>query len=212
MTIEGGPERRQTDGRVARRQRTRHTVLEAHAALMAAGHLTPTAAEIADAAHVSVRTLWTVFGDMEGLFRATTDYWFANDEQLRRQIDPGAPLAVRVAAFCAERVRRLESIAPAARAAGLLEHRSAALRESRRGHVRRVVEDVERVFATELVASGAQRAVLLDALVAATSFNAWSLLRDDLGRTVDDAGAAMSRAVGVLLADVRPAPARARRD
>lgn len=191
-------EREQRDGRVARGNRTRIAILEAHADLLREGELRPTAARVAERAGVSVRTLWAAFGDMEGLFRATTDYWFRADDELREEVDPAAPLDVRIAEFCAERVRRLENVGPAARSALLMEPFSSALRESRLGHLLRVVDDVERVFAGELDRAS-DRAALLDSLVSATSWYAWAVLRDDLERSVDAAHAAMCLTVTALL-------------
>lgn len=198
MSTSPEPGRRQTDGRFARRDRTRRKILEAHATLLRAGDLRPTAGRIAEQAGVSVRTLRDVFGDMETLFRATTDYWLASDESLRRTIDPDLPLPQRIEQFCTERTRRLEAISPAARAAALLEHTSDALRLSRRGHVQRVVDEVDALFAEELAALP-DPTVARDALVAVTSWNFWSLLRDDLQRDPAVAEAAMRRAVAELL-------------
>ena len=43
------------------------------------------------------------------------------------------------------------------------------------------------------------REAAFDALVASTSWNAWSLLRDDLGRSTEAARAAMGHAVSAVL-------------
>ncbi|EFQ84540.1 hypothetical protein HMPREF0063_10392 [Aeromicrobium marinum DSM 15272] len=194
------PEGRQfTDGRVARRERTRQRVVDAHTELLREGVLRPTAAHIAERAGVSVRTLWTVFGDMEALFGATTDFWFASDDALSRRTDLEADLPHRIAGFCDERVRRLENISPAARAAVLLEPVSPALRASRRRHAQRVVEHVEEVFAPELRAAGAEREELRWSLVAAASWNVWSLLRDDFGHSLEEASVVMRRTLTALL-------------
>ncbi|MGJ9412989.1 TetR/AcrR family transcriptional regulator [Aeromicrobium sp. CF4.19] len=190
--------RSQTDGRVERRLRTQRAIVAAHTALLRGGDVRPRAAQIAEEAGVSVRTLWAAFGDMEGLLQATTDYWFEVDDELRSSIDPELSLPQRIELFCAERARRLENISPAARAAVLMEVDSPTLRESRRGHVQRVLDDVARTFDAELEAVP-DRAVVFDAVVAATSWNAWSLLRDDLDRPVDAALAAMIRAVTAIL-------------
>jgi AcrR family transcriptional regulator len=183
---------------VERGNRTRRAIVEAHVALLREGDLLPTAARVAERAGVSVRTLWGAFGDMEGLLRATAGHWFELDDALRGDVDPAAPLATRIEQFCAERVRRLENISPAARAALLKEPFSEALRASRLGHVERVVHDIEAAFAPELDAAP-DRPALLDALVAATSWNAWSLLRDDLDRPVDAAHTAMLTTLRALL-------------
>lgn len=191
-------DREQRDGRVARGNRTRIAILEAHADLLREGELRPTAARVAERAGVSVRTLWAAFGDMEGLFQATTDYWFRADDALREVVDPSLALEERIERFCAERVRRLENVGPAARSALLMEPFSSALRESRLGHLMRVVDDVEHTFAAELDRAP-DRAALLDALVSATSWYAWAVLRDDLERPVEAAHAAMRLTVTALV-------------
>ncbi len=190
--------RTQSDGRAERRLRTQRAIVDAHTELLRSGEMRPTAARVAERAGVSVRTLWAAFGDMEGLLRATTEFWLAADDELRAQIDPMLPLGERIARFCAERARRLENISPAARAAALMEADSEALRESRRGHVGRVLHDVERTFGPELDACP-DRTAAFDALVAVTSWSSWSMLRDDLGRSVSASRAAMVCAVESIL-------------
>lgn len=187
-----------TDGRIARGERTRESIVAAHTALLREGDLKPTGSRIAARAGVSVRTLWLNFKDLEALLGETTAYWLAADDELGQPIDPGLPLAERVDAFCAQRIRRLENIAPAARAARLGEPFSPALRESRRNHVTRVRSEVESVFGTELDASGARRGLLVHGVVVAAGWAAWEMLRDDFGVEVDEAAAVMRQTIGVL--------------
>lgn len=193
----------QTDGRMQRSARTRTTVVEAHVALLREGVLRPTSAQIAERAGVSRRTLWSNFHDMETLLQNTVDYWFASDDALRDEIDVKLPLDQRISRFCAERARRLQNIAPAARAAILAEPYSEALRSSRAGHIDRVRGDLARVFAAEIAAAN-DRQTLVDCLITATSWNAWSLLADDHGYGAERCQAAMERAVRALLAPGRP--------
>lgn len=191
---------RQSDGRRLRGERTRRSIVDAHSALLREGDLKPTAQTIAERAGVSVRTLWVAFGDMEGLLDATTDYWLRSDWELREQVEPTLALDERLDRFVAERARRLENIAPAARSAALAEPFSAALQASRRHHVQRVRDDVEEVFAGELATlDPADRETQALALTAAASWNSWSLMRDDLGLDVATASAAMRRALAALL-------------
>ncbi len=171
-------EYRQTDGRMQRSERTRALVVAAHTELLREGVLRPTAAQVADRAGVSRRTLWSNFKDMESLLQSTVEHWFGLDDELRVEIDLDASLDERIAQFCAERERRLVNISPAARAALLSEPFSAALRDSRDRHIGRVREDLERVFAPELD-SHAEPDLLVDAMTAVSSWNAWSLLADD---------------------------------
>lgn len=193
-------EYRQTDGRMQRSERTRALVVQAHADLLREGVLKPTAALIAERAGVSRRTLWTNFRDMESLLGATVEYWFRTDDELRTEIEATAPLEDRILRFCAERERRLVNIAPAARAAVLGEPDYEALRASRRGHIARVRSDVQKTFAPEL-AEEDDPEQLVDALTAATSWNAWSLMFDDHGYPAERCRRIMERAVRALLGD-----------
>jgi len=189
---------RQTDGRMQRSERTRAQIVEAHVELLREGVLKPTAALIAERAGVSRRTLWSNFRDMESLLSSTVDQWFRLDDELRTEIDLDAPLEARIAAFCAERERRLVNIAPAARAAVLGEPDYAALRKSRAGHIRRVRTDLERVFAPE-IARSTDPEVLVDAMTVASSWNAWSLMYDDHGYPADRCRRLMEHALRALL-------------
>lgn len=188
------------DGRTARAQRTRAAIVDAHLALLANGDLKPTGERIADAAGVSLRTLWTSFKDMETLFAAAGERLIERELAVYHPIDPALPTAVRVSAFCAQRTTMLEILAPAARAAVIREPFSAALRHNRTVELGRVAAELSTLFATELAAVGADRDELLHALLAASTFAAWSVLRDQLNLSVETARAVMVRTVAALLA------------
>ncbi|MCD9199357.1 TetR/AcrR family transcriptional regulator [Aeromicrobium wangtongii] len=190
--------RHNTDGRIARGERTREAIVAAHTALLREGVLKPTAKTIAERAGVSLRTVWLNFKDMEALFAETTAYWQMADLELREDIDPGLPLEDRIDAFCAQRARRLEHLAPAARSAALGEPFSPALAHSRQVHVERVESDLAATFRPELAAR-TDRDVLARALFVAASWPTWSSLRDDLGLDVDEAAAVVCHTLRVLL-------------
>ncbi|WP_199906878.1 TetR/AcrR family transcriptional regulator [Aeromicrobium chenweiae] len=190
-----------TDGRVARGQRTRDAIVEAHTALLREGVLKPTAKVIAQRAGISVRTLWLNYKDTETLLGATTAYWLEADAELRDDIDPGLPLDERVERYLDMRARRLEHLAPAARSAALGEPFSVALQESRRQHVDRVRDDLAHVFAAELTAEGPGRDVLAAGLFVASSWPTWSSLRDDLGLDPDAARAVVRASLLSLLTE-----------
>jgi TetR/AcrR family transcriptional regulator of autoinduction and epiphytic fitness len=190
---------RHSDGRIARGERTREAIVEAHADLLRDGMLKPTAKVIAERAGVSLRTLWLNFKDLETLLEATTAYWLDADAALREPIDAGAPLPERIDLYCAQRVRRHEHIAPAARSSALGEPFSVALQRSRHEHVERSLQDLDTAFAPELEAAGDGRSALVNALYAASSWPAWSSLRDDLGLGADEATAVMRDSFGRLL-------------
>ncbi|MEU4569867.1 TetR/AcrR family transcriptional regulator [Micromonospora sp. NPDC023956] len=189
------------DGRTARAERTRAAIVEAHLALISEGDLRPTGERIAERAGISLRTLWTNFKDMETLFEASGEEVLRQQDAAYRPIPPTLPLAKRVDAFCRQRARLLQLIAPSARAAQMREPVSEQLRRNRLKHIDRVREEVEQLFATELAQAGPGRDQVVHALVAASMWPAWSMLRDGLGLGVDQARAAMARTVAALLAD-----------
>jgi TetR/AcrR family transcriptional regulator of autoinduction and epiphytic fitness len=187
------------DGRIARGERTRDAIVDAHAALLREGTLKPTGKIIAERAGISLRTLWLNFNDLEALLEATTAYWLASDEGLRRPVDPALPLPRRIEEYCAQRAARLENLAPAVRSAVLGEPFSAALRASRRGHVRRSLHDLAEAFGAELAAEGPGRDALTASLFVATSWSTWLSLRDELGLDADAAADVLRRGVTALL-------------
>jgi AcrR family transcriptional regulator len=182
---------RHSDGRIARGERTRDAIVEAHAGLLREGVLKPTAKVIAERAGVSLRTLWLNFKDLETLLEATTAYWLDADAALRQPVDAGLPLQQRIELYCAQRVRRHEHITPAARSSALGEPFSAALQRSRHEHVERSLQDLAAAFGPELEAAGDARQALTNELYAASSWPVWSSLRDDLSLGIDEATAIM---------------------
>jgi TetR/AcrR family transcriptional regulator of autoinduction and epiphytic fitness len=193
-------QKRNTDGRIARGERTRDAIVEAHTALLREGVLKPTGKVIAARAGISLRTLWLNFNDLESLLRATTSYWLDADARLRRPIDPDLALPERIELYCRQRALRLEHIAPGARSATLGEPFSEVLQESRRAHVQRSVEDLALTFGRELAAAGDESQALAAALFLATGLPGWLSLRDDLALDVEAAEAVMRRSLVALLA------------
>ncbi|MCG5463364.1 TetR/AcrR family transcriptional regulator [Micromonospora sp. NPDC053740] len=192
------------DGRTARAERTRAAIVEAHLALISEGDLRPTGERIAERAGISLRTLWTNFKDMETLFEASGAEVLRQQDAAYRPISTGLPLAKRVDAYCRQRARLLQLIAPSARAAQMREPVSEQLHRNKLKHIERVRDEVEELFAVELAEAGPGREQLLNALVAASTWQAWSMLRYGLDLGVDQARAVMSRTVGALLAEVAP--------
>ena len=190
---------RHSDGRIARGERTREAIVEAHAELLREGVLKPTAKAIAERAGISPRTLWINFKDLETLLEATTAYWLDADAVLRTPIDASLPLAVRIDQFCRQRAVRLEHLAPTARSAALGEPFSPALAAARRELIDRLRRDLLETFPVELAAEGGVDGALSLGLMAAAGGMTWSFARDDLGRDVDDAAAVMRHTFTRLL-------------
>jgi TetR/AcrR family transcriptional regulator, regulator of autoinduction and epiphytic fitness len=187
------------DGRTARAVRTRRAVVDALLELLAAGDLRPSGERIAERAGVSLRTLWANFADLETLYAAAGRRQLERQAELARRINPRLPLAQRVAALCRQRARVLEFLAPVARAAVLREPFSPQLRANRARQYAIGREELAELFAAELDAAGPAREELLHALTAATTWPAWSTLRDDLGLGVTAARQVVERTVQALL-------------
>ncbi|HZM75695.1 MAG TPA: TetR family transcriptional regulator [Candidatus Limnocylindrales bacterium] len=169
------------DGRSLRAERTRAAIVDAHLALLDEGHLRTSATRIAGRAGVSVRALWLHFKDMETLYAAANARLIERQKVEHSPIRTDLPLPERIEAFCRQRSRMLEIIAPAARAAHLWQPYSPQLKRNRAMQIGRVRDEVAELFAPELRAAGAGRDRLLNAILVATTFNAWQMARDELG-------------------------------
>jgi TetR/AcrR family transcriptional regulator, regulator of autoinduction and epiphytic fitness len=183
------------DGRTARSERTRNAIVEAHVALILEGELRPTADRIAKQAGVSLRALWSHFADMEALFAASGERILEQRDEAHEAIPVDLPLPARIDAYCHQRARMLEHIAPAAKASALKEPFSPALQSYRRSHVDRIRTELKILFAREI--DGDE--TLLAALTATSMWPTWGTLRDAMGLEPDAARLVLTRAVTALL-------------
>lgn len=186
------------DGRAARSERTRRAVVDALLALNDEGDLQPSAQRIAARAGVSLRALWKNFSDMETLYAVAGRREVERVSAITEPVDASLPLPERIERFVAQRARVLELLAPAARAAGLREPFSPQLRANRQEFLRLARGELTQVFAREL-AHRPQRDQVVDALMAATTWPPWALLRDQLGLDAEAARTVMARTVAALL-------------
>jgi AcrR family transcriptional regulator len=184
------------DGRTARSERTRNAIVEAHVALILGGDLRPTADRIAKQAGVSLRALWSHFADMEALFAASGERILQQRDETHEPIPTDLPLPERIEAFCRQRARQLEQIAPAAKASALKEPFSPTLQSYRRSHMDRVRTELKILFGREI---GGDE-TMLAALTAASMWPTWGTLRDGMGLDPDGARTVLIRTVTALLA------------
>src|SRR6516162_2790680 len=180
--------RGRVDGRTARAERTRNAIVEAHLALIGEGDLKPTGERIADRAGVSLRALWANFKDMEALFAASGQRLTERQDEEYTPVPVNLSLDERIDAYCRQRTRILEVIAPSARAAQLKEPFSAQLRRNRAANIARVQNEISELFAAELDKAGDGRDELFHALTVASTWAAWSMMRDELKLDVEQAG------------------------
>jgi AcrR family transcriptional regulator len=199
MTTDEEAPATRVDGRTLRAERTRRAIIDALLALHREGSLNNSAATIAERAGVSLRALWVNFKDIESLYAAAGTRLAEQMRAEHRPIPADLPLRERVEAFCRQRARMLEIMAPSARAAYLKLPVSPQLRRNRAIQIGRVRDEISTLFAAELDAAGPERARLLNALLIAATFNAWQMGRDDLGLDAAEVCGIMIRTITGLL-------------
>ncbi|HEY8545148.1 MAG TPA: TetR/AcrR family transcriptional regulator [Acidimicrobiales bacterium] len=186
------------DGRHRRRARNRDAVVEAILGLLDEGVARPTAQDIAARAGVSMRSIFRLFDDMEALHRAAIERQTARIEALLVEPPTDGPLADRIAAVTDNRAEVFEAISPARRLANRLAPTSPAIAGELARFGRYLRRQLATTFAPELGRPGAD-ALLLDALDAATSWDAWERLRVNQGLGPDDARRTVTLTVTALL-------------
>jgi AcrR family transcriptional regulator len=188
------------DGRSARARRTRQIISDAHIGLINDGELKPSAKQIAARAGVSIRALWDHFKDMESVMANTAARQLAEQDEAFDPVPVGLPLAERIAAYCRQRAVILEAIAPLARAADLQRPFSAALQQNLQENLKRIRDDVERLFDAELGGLAPHhRTRMVLSICAAADWANWKLLRDCLGLSADEARAVVENTLAALL-------------
>jgi TetR/AcrR family transcriptional regulator, regulator of autoinduction and epiphytic fitness len=191
---------KQRDGRTVRAERTRRRLVEALLGLLDEGHLRPTAAEIAERAGVSERSLFQHFPDREGLLEAVARQQYDRVMPTLRPIDASLPLGERIEQFTRQRARLYELIGGVRRAALLIEHDSPAVAGWLTSARRAKAAEVERVFRRELEAIPPdEREPLRAALVTVCAWPAWESWRTHQRLGVARARTAMGAAIEALL-------------
>lgn len=186
------------DGRTARAVRTRDAIVDSCLALIDEGDLRPTGPRIADRAGVSVRSIFQHFDDLDALFAAVGAKVAVRIAGLLTHIDPGWERERRIVAFVTQRTEVLETLTPVLRAALVHAAGSPVIRSQFDDGHRFLVEQVEQVFAAELVGSP-DAAALRDSLVVVLSWPAWDLLRGAQGRSTAEAAAVVERLLRAVL-------------
>ena len=184
------------DGRAARRARNRVAVVEALLALVADGDLAPASDDVAARAGLSTRSIFRYFDDVDDLCRAAIA---AQHERVAplfdRPIDVEAPFAERVHAVVAHRVELFDAMGEVGRMARLrapFQPLVAAELHAARGWLR---ARLATALHPELTALVDRAEAALDAADVLCSFEAYRLLRDELGRDRDTAIGALTLGV-----------------
>lgn len=173
------------DGRSARAQRTRDSVVTAVLELATSGTGRPTAREIADRAGISVRSVYVHFDDLDDLFRAAAARHTDQMASLLKPVDVMLPLPERIAAATQQRVAIHENFGAVRRAAEQWAPLSPALTDVLRSGRAVGRQDAERLFGPALIGR-ADDDIALGAITLLLSAAAWDSLRDQ-GLSVDAA-------------------------
>jgi TetR/AcrR family transcriptional regulator, regulator of autoinduction and epiphytic fitness len=196
------PLAKQRDGRTVRAERTRQGLVDSLLALLDEGHVRPTAAEIAERAGVSERSVFQHFPDRETFFEAVAREQYERIMPTLVPIDTTLPLPERIEQFVAQRAHLYERIGGVRRAALLIEHESPSVAGWLTAARKAKAAEAERVFRRELEAiPGDEREPSRAALVALCAWGSWESWRTHQRLSVARARAALAAGIDALLAE-----------
>jgi AcrR family transcriptional regulator len=195
------------DGRRLRSERTKQLIIEAFLALLREDQQMPTAAQIAERAGYSVRSIFERFPDLIALRVAATDYSLAQAAALApaRHID--GDRQTRIRSQILTRANTCERGIALWRVLLAVQDESEELRVRVRVARDRTVDRLNLMYKPELsTLSELRRRDLLIALEALTDMESWARMRELYGLSFDEACAVWIHAVDRLLP---PTPAAA---
>ena len=160
-----------------RGERTRQRVADALIDLVAEGDPSPTAKSVAERAGVSVRLIFHHFEDMDALYRLAVQVQATRHWADVREVPADAPIDERVDRTIQQRGKLYETVGPVRQALVPVLSRNDEIADAVAQGELRLRGMLEATFAPELRAAGRSRKELLDALDAATSWEAWDRLR-----------------------------------
>jgi AcrR family transcriptional regulator len=205
---------RKIDGRLLRSERTRLTIIEAYLALLCRRSVMPTAAQIAEQAGCSTRSIFERFSDLDALSLATADHAIIQSQAdvMARHVDGDRPTRiyshVKTRAFACEKWLPLWRIVTAQDQIAELKSRVVLVRLAN-------IARIKLMYAQELSSlPDTARNQLLIALAALTSFESWDQMRHCHGLSVEVAQDVWRSAIDRMLpsgvcASVPPLPSPA---
>lgn len=194
------------DGRVARGLRTRESILQAYESLIHEAQVPPTGAELAARAGVSARSIFTHFGDMDGVLAEAARRAFAWLQTGHVDVPADLPLAERLDRFSMRHAEILERTVPLYRMFRAV--RQGTRREKSIPDVVGTLAGVDAirrrylccVFDFEITsATEGGEDELVAALMAASSWGTWEALRIEQDLPLERARQIMRRMLASLL-------------
>jgi AcrR family transcriptional regulator len=165
------------DGRRARSQSSRSKIVAAVLILIEEGDLSPSAARVAEAAGVGLRSVFRHFDDMESLYREVSDRVYAEVLPLIRSEVPGDTWQERLENLVVPRSTIFERVHPFRLSAFSKRHRSQFLADEY-GH-----RSVEAILPAHILANRPTT----HSLQAILSFQNWHVLRHEQRLSVEEA-------------------------
>jgi AcrR family transcriptional regulator len=184
------------DGRRARSHSSRDKIVCAVIELIEAGNLSPSAPIVAEAAGVSLRSVFRHFDDMESLYQQVRDRVYAEILPLIRSEVPGETWKERLENLVAPRSTIFERVHPYRWSAFSKRHRSQFLTDEYAKYIRRDNRSVEAILPTHVLADG----LTTFGLQAILSFHNWHVLRHEQCLSVEEARHVIVHTLRTLLA------------
>ena len=186
------------DGRRRRSERTRLAIIEAYLELLRRNSVMPTAAQLADEAGCSARSIFERFSDLNALSLATADYAIAKGqaEAVPRDIDGDRPTRIR--SHVETRALACERWLPLWRVlVGLIQPELRMRVEFAR---LANIERMKLMYRLELsLLAEPMRNELLIALATLISFESWDQMRHSFGLSTEAAQAVWRSAIDRML-------------
>lgn len=169
------------DGRNLRRERNRETIVAALLHLYDEGHIDVSAAEIANRAGLSERSLFRYFDDVDDLYRAACDAQFDRISLLADISDLGrGSLASKVERFVNQRVRLFKKVGNIGRAARAYSHRVPLIQRQLSRERKILREQMLRHFDDELATmERTARLAAIAGIDVLCSYESYELMRHD---------------------------------
>jgi AcrR family transcriptional regulator len=188
------------DGRRLRSERTRQLIIEAYMALVRDSSQVPTAAQIAERAGYSVRSIFERFPDMHALRVAVTDFAIAEGRAQGALRDVDADRMTRIRSHVEQRGHGCERWLPLWRVLSTRNDDSPELKKRMRMIRELVRMRLELMFQRELGAIvDPQRRHTVIALETLTDFENWGRMRELFGLDFEQAARVWIRAIDRLL-------------
>lgn len=184
------------DGRKRRSERSREQIVEAMFDLVRQGEFDPSMARLAEAANVSLRTVFRHFEEVDGLYKEMNDRVKAEVMPIVQSPLPGHTWQEKVRELVERRSDVFERIMPFRVCGSLRRFRSDFLM---RGHQDFVA--LERAILDAALPEEIRRDPILEAAFdAAMGFDTWRRMRQDRGLSVVEAKATVRRTIDALIA------------